>query len=339
MKITTSQLARYRVIDECLSNDSHIPSTSSSNRHFGLWPIKDLQEAILNKLDLPEGVSERTVKEDLKRMRESDDLAYYAPISNERGVGYYYSDPDYQITKNPLTGHDLGFLNEIVNMLKQFKGFKYFDDVESLIYRIEQNVSKSEYNYIEFDTRPEATGLEHIERIKNSIHDKTVLEINYKPFDKDEILLHIHPYLLKEYNNRWFVFCYTNEYKGRGVYALDRIRSIRKTQLKYKTTSIKTIQNYFKDIIGVTNMSDREVKNIVIRLTNFRAKYLISKPNHHTQKVIKQDETYTWFRLNIKVNQEFIAYLLSYGPDLIVEEPECLVKQMKDLLLKTINEY
>jgi predicted DNA-binding transcriptional regulator YafY len=339
MKITTSQLARYRVIDECLSNDSHIPSTSNSYKHIGLWPIKDLQKAIFEKLDLVDGVSERTVKEDIKRMRESDDLAYYAPISNERGVGYYYSDPNFQITNNPLTGYDLTFLNEIVNMLKQFKGFKYFEDVDSLIYRIEENVNRSEYNYIEFDTRPDASGLEHIEKIKDAIHSKTVLAIDYQPFDKDLLQLHIHPYLLKEYNHRWFVYCYTNQYKGRGVYALDRIKQISKTKLTYKNASIKIIKNYFKDIIGVTNMADRKVENIIIRLTNFRAKYMISKPSHHSQKVIKQTDTYTWFSFNLKVNNELIAFLLNYGSDLVVEEPQCLAKQIKDILQTSLKAY
>lgn len=339
MKITTSMLARYRIIDDCLANDSHIPSTSSSYKHIGLWPIVDLQEDISNKLDLLNGVSERTIKEDIRRMRESDDLGYYAPIKNERGIGYYYDDPNYQITKNPLTNHDLGFLNEIVNMLKQFKGFKYFDDVDSLIYRIEENVSRSEYNYIEFDTRPEASGLEHIEKLKNAIRDKTVLKTDYKPFDKDLLELHIHPYLLKEYNHRWFIFCYTNEYKSRGVYALDRILQLSKTKLVYKNISINIIKKYFKDIIGVTNFKDKPVEDIIIRISSYRAKYMISKPNHYSQNVIQSNDKYTWISFRLKVNNELTALFLSYGSDLIVEKPLSLAHHMKTIIQNTLNAY
>ena len=339
MKITTSQLARYRVIDECLANDSHVPSTSASYKHVGLWPIKDLQDAILEKLDLEEGVSERTVKEDIKRMRESDDLAYYAPITNERGIGYYYSDPSYRLTNNPLTGHDLNFLNEIVDMLKQFKGFKYFEDVDSLIYRIEENVNRSEYSIIEFDTRPEASGLEYIEKLKNAIHSKTVLAVDYKPFDKDLLQLHIHPYLLKEYNHRWFIFCYTNEYKSRGVYALDRFKQITKTKLVYKNISTNIIKNYFRDIMGVTNIKEENVEDIVLRVTNFRAKYMVSKPSHHSQKIIKEDDTNTWFSFRLKYNNELTAFLLSFGSDLTVEQPSSLAKKMLDILTNTTKSY
>ena len=339
MKITTSQLARYRVIDQCLANDAHIPSTSNSYKHVGLWPIKDLQEAIIEKLDLADNISERTVKEDIKRMRQSDDLAYYAPIDNERGVGYYYSDPNFKITNNPLTGHDLSFLNEIVDMLKQFRGFKFFEDVDSLIYRIEQNVSKSEYSYIEFDTRPEATGLEHLERIKNAIHDKIVLAIDYKPFDKNILQLHIHPYLLKEYNNRWFVFCYTNEYKSRGVYALDRIEQIIKTNNSFNEVSPSIIKKYFKDIMGVTNIQTNKVEDIVIRLTNFRAKYVKSKPSHHSQKILKETDEYTWFKFRLKINNELTAFFLSFGSDLKIEEPQSLADKIQNILTESLKGY
>ncbi|RLD42151.1 MAG: hypothetical protein DRI86_12165 [Bacteroidetes bacterium] len=339
MKITNSQIARYRIIDECLANDAHIPSTSFDPKYIGIWPVVDIIDAIIDKLDLPNGISERTVKEDINRMRESDDLAYYAPIKNERGIGYYYSGVDFKITDNPLTNSDLEFLNEIVSMLKQFKGFKYFDDVDSLIYRIEENVSRSEYNYIEFDTRPEASGLEHIEMLKTAIHNKIVLKIDYHPFEKEILKLNIHPYLLKEYNNRWFVFCYTNEYKGRGVYALDRIKHKVKTSLKYKSISKTIITNYFKDIIGVTNMEDESVQKIVFKLKKFRANYLISKPNHHSQKAVKEDDEFTWFEFRLKINNELIAFLLNFGSDIIIEEPLELKNRVLNIYKTTIENY
>jgi predicted DNA-binding transcriptional regulator YafY len=181
--------------------------------------------------------------------------------------------------------------------------------------------------------------LHHIEKLKKAIKEQQVLEIDYQPFNKDLLILHIHPYLLKEYNNRWFVFCYTNEYKGKGVYALDRILNIRKTDLKYKSISVKTIQNYFKDILGCTNIKENKVEKIVVRLKNFRANYLISKPNHHSQKVLKKDDQYTWFSFNLKINPELTAYLLSFGPDLKVEEPKVLVDEMKKLLSGTLSNY
>ena len=33
-----------------------------------------------------------------------------------------------------------------------------------------------------------------------------VLEIDYKPYDEEEVTLMFHPHYLKEYNGRWHLF-------------------------------------------------------------------------------------------------------------------------------------
>jgi predicted DNA-binding transcriptional regulator YafY len=88
-------------------------------------------DTIYDKLDLD--VSERTLKEDLKRMRDDVDLAYYAPIANKKGIGYYYTDRNFKISEKPISPAEVKALNEVVELLHQFRGFKYFEDAEGLI--------------------------------------------------------------------------------------------------------------------------------------------------------------------------------------------------------------
>jgi len=78
---------RYRTLDTCLSNPHR------------KWKMKDLVEACNNALQeargIDSGVSERTVREDIRVMR-SDILGFNAPI--KQGFGnYWYSDPTYSI--------------------------------------------------------------------------------------------------------------------------------------------------------------------------------------------------------------------------------------------------
>jgi predicted DNA-binding transcriptional regulator YafY len=109
--------------------------------------------------------------------------------------------------------------------------------------------------------------------------------------------------------------------------------------MAFKPVSTKIIKNYFKDIMGATNIKERKVEDIIIRVTNFRAKYMVTKPNHHSQKVLKQDDKNTWFSFKLKVNNELTSFLLSFGSDLIVEQPKCLVEKITEELTKTINGY
>ena len=340
MSVTIKQFARYRIIDECLQNNMHIPSTSNNPEDRGIWPIVDLIDAITQKLDLEKPVSDRTVKEDIYRMKKDEDLKYSAPIKNKFGIGYYYSDPTFNINGKKLSPAEEQALSDVVGLLKQFKGFKYFEGIEGLIHSIEEQINHSEFLDIQFDVLPDYRGLEYIDTIKKAIQKKQVLKMTYKAFyEEAAIPRHIHPYLLKEYNNRWFVYAYTNEYKSEGVYGLDRIIRLVKTDLKYRDPCKNNIINYFKDIIGVTNFADRKIEKIVVRLNVDRAKYLITKPIHHSQKLIESGDDYIWFEFKLKPNNELAAWILSFGKDIVVEEPDSLVKEIKGYLQKAYENY
>jgi transcriptional regulator with XRE-family HTH domain len=54
---------------------------------------------------------------------------------------------------------------------------------------------------------------EYIGDIYNAIVNQRVLRITYKPFTTNkELTFEIHPYHLKQFNNRWFLFGLNNEY-------------------------------------------------------------------------------------------------------------------------------
>lgn len=45
----------------------------------------------------------------------------------------------YSITKTPLNEQDLRTLSEAVEVLRQFKGFSYFDDMGEIVSRLEDH--------------------------------------------------------------------------------------------------------------------------------------------------------------------------------------------------------
>lgn len=79
-------------------------------------------------------------------------------------------------------------------------------------------------------------GIENLGMLYNAIVYKKVLQIQYKSFNSEvpyDVI--IHPYHLKQYNNRWFLFGY-NPYNKKADWnlALDRIVNINETHNKYK---------------------------------------------------------------------------------------------------------
>ena len=68
------------------------------------------------------------------------------------------------------------------------------------------HLKSNDKKVISFEGNLDYTGYEFIAPLFNAIVNKRVLQIHYTPFGKDAQELNFHPYHLKQYNNRWFVF-------------------------------------------------------------------------------------------------------------------------------------
>lgn len=342
MPKTTNAQLRYFEIDKCLQNQYHMPSTSSHDAHLGCWTLEELAEAVsdalyeINRRD--EGIAIRTIRDDIASLRKGI-MGKHAPIENVKGVGYRYEDPTFKLTENPLKEDDLNKLKEALNILRQFKGFKYFEDLEVITGNLESKIAQTELPLVQVDVCPGAQGLEHISVIRESMKEKHPVKLFYKPFDKPEVKTLFHPYILKEYNNRWFVYGYSDVFLQSGVYALDRIVDLELKYLeKFKEGNPEIIANYFDNIIGVTNEGG-PVEEIVFTVRESRCKYVDSKPFHETQRVVRRNKTVTRYTMQLRINNELIAAFLSFGPDLCVEKPESLAKKISTLTSEMFHNY
>jgi len=221
MPVNRNALIRYRTIDKCLQNRRR------------KWTIEDLIEACSEALYEYEGtdrpISLRTIRLDLKTMR-SEQLGYNAPIIVTDKKYYTYEDPEYSITNIPLTTQDLGILQEVSNLLRQFKGFNHFNEVSEMINKLEDKIYSEQHRQapvIDFEKNELLTGLEWLDQLYKSIIEKSTLNITYQSFKARQAgELIFYPYLLKEYRNRWFVLGMHKKDKQLLTLALDRIQNI-----------------------------------------------------------------------------------------------------------------
>ena len=134
-------------------------------------------------------VSRRTVQHDLQEMRYSEALGYYAPIVVINRKFYCYEDPDYSITKVPLSQDDLLRLTEAVDLLKQMSASQGFDGVEDAVNRLEDHVASMRHKanpviYLENNER--LKGLEYMTPLHEAIMERTALSVTYQPFQFPE---------------------------------------------------------------------------------------------------------------------------------------------------------
>lgn len=341
MPVSYSPDLRLKYLEKLLKDKSHYPEKCNVDEYRGYWTKEELAIKISEIFELTRTLSEKTIENDLKKM----DIDYNAPIdkkiislpsfkNNNQGkhvnkIAYFYFDDGKSIfDNNNLSKEDLKSLRTVVGMLKQFKGFKYFEDIDLLIGKLETKVTKSTFDQIIFDTLDEYSGSEHIDIVATAVKEKKALIINYKPFSESvEKTYTIHPYQLREYNNRWFVLAHTEEFSERkvGVYGLGRITKepeFSNSPKGFNNEFAEQTATYFNDIIGVTNFLDKNVERIVFEVYGLRANYIVTKPWHQSQKLIEDTPDKKTFSINVKINPELIALILQFGKDLKILQPE-----------------
>lgn len=334
MAVNKNALIRYKTLDKCLQNS------------YRNWTLDDLIDAVSDALYEYEGkdvdVSKRTVQLDIQMMR-SDKLGYNAPIVVYDRKFYKYEDPDYSITNSPISNQDLSKLSEAVSFLKQFQGFSHFKELSSMVQKLEDHVytqKTQEKSLIDFEKNDNLKGLEFLDELYQFILKKQAMEITYQSFKaRQEQTFCFHPYLLKEFKNRWFVIGKKHKTEGFMNLALDRIISLSNSTKNYDFDANFDASTYYKNVIGVSVSPQMETEKVIIYVNHKHAPYVATKPLHSSQTEIARDNYGVTFSMDVQHNFELEKELLGFGEGIKVIAPERLKRNIKDRLYEAIETY
>ncbi|MEO9533540.1 MAG: WYL domain-containing protein [Crocinitomicaceae bacterium] len=327
-------LIRYKTIDKCLQN------------HYRKWTLENLIDACSEALYEYEGkdanVSKRTVQLDIQLMR-SDKLGYNAPIEVYDKKYYRYGEADFSITNIPITENDMSVLSETVEMLKQFKDFSLFSEISGIIQRLEDKVyteKTKQSSIIHLDKNEKLKGLEHLDVLYQTILKKICINVEYKSFKaRKPSVIHIHPYILKEFNNRWFLVGLNEISQKIMTLALDRIDGVEyNLDINYKLNNFDG-DDYYKNTIGVTVLPEEHVEEVVFKVNRSNAPYVVTKPFHHSQEIIDNDSSGITFKIKVHHNYELERMILGFGASVEVKSPSRLRKRIKKNLAEALKNY
>jgi len=314
---------RIHTIDACLQ------------RRNRLWTIDDLVEACENALYEYEGITEistRTIRRDIQLMR-SEKLGYCAPIIVTDKKYYTYADPDYSITKMPLSKEDLAELSSALDIIRHYGTFSKMAGQEDIITRMRDKIAAQQSDtrvvYIETNDRLKGIGLLGI--LYDHILNKTPLAITYRSFTaKNDTVQHISPYILKEFNNRWFLLGYSRLTKSIRTLALDRIIAITEDNTNpYTENSFFNPETYFGEMVGVTRGAHQPTEQVAIKVDKETAPYILTKPIHGSQRLTAtNDDGSVEITLQVIPNFELERVLLGFGCHIEVTAPHTLRRNM-----------
>lgn len=333
---------RITILDECFSFSTVF------------YTLEKLSEVLEEKMGF--SVSRRTIQNDIKyiealieenisRDKDLDELIVFIKglFDGEKAV-WRYLTPNYSLGNQLLSKSDQEQLEETLVILSRYRNRADFIWLDELFPRIESsfNLVHEDYNsLISYQTNRDYIGQPLVGKLYNQLIRKKVLYIEYKPFkEAKSYTREIHPYHLKQYNSRWFLFGYQDEklYSGITNLALDRIKSFTETAEKIKVDTIDWV-DFFDDILGVSKNEEKAVL-IKLRFRENRIKYIDTKPIHGaTQKRDPSDSSGLTRTIQVIPNRELYQTLLSFGKDLEVIEPDFVKMDLKVHAQEMIKYY
>lgn len=330
---------RYRALDKCFSN---------RGRQFFIEDlIKACNEALYqytgdNKYSDPlaPGISRRQIFDDIAYM-ESDN-GYQIPLDHlkfGKRTYYRYSDKDFSIDNQPITDEEMKQLREMTFLLNRFKGLPQCEWMEELVTNLEDKfkIKGSTKSVISMESNKYVDGLKYLSPIFNAIINKQVLHIVYTPFNKPDCIWDIHPYYIKQYNNRWFLLGLNNKDGRISNIGLDRIKSLENSTITYiEDNIIVNIDEYFSDVVGVT-IPNKEVVRVKLQFSEKRYPYIISKPLHESMR--KVDNANHIVSIDVIPNRELESLMLSFGDDVEVLEPIEFREQIANKIKSNYQKY
>ena len=348
MPANKNAMTRYALIDKILAN-----------RHKA-YSIQDITNELAEKLPGfgQEPVSKRCVEKDLNYLVFDSPFdieieEYWVGAPDKNGKSYSkrcirYLDPTFSIFKPKLTEDEKTVLTTALDTLGSFDGLENFEWLSDLKGRLEleehQPIISFSKNILDNSTL--------IARLFTSIKLKQVISLEYHTFEDSNVrIVEVCPYLLKEYNNRWFLIAAACDTGKILTFPLDRIDEFSISYIQKYISAPKDFDEYFEDIIGVTYNNDAPLEEVIFWVSDKSKDYVLTKPIHGSQILIRGSREVdlhaqypkllggNYFRIKCRENYELIRELISFGPELIVVAPMHIVEKIEDRLKLMINYY
>lgn len=327
-------LIRYRVLDRCFRN-----------RHKRYY-IEDLIDACNQELNEYNGssVSKRQVQDDIIFMESS--AGYEIDLERCREghrVYYRYKDPDFSIMNLPMSQDEAEQLSETIQMLSRFKGLPQFAWMDEVFVRLKDSfqLDGSISGSVSFAQNPDLKGIEHFAPLFDAIIRKQVLTINYSRFGKPCVPRVLHPYQLRQYNNRWFLIGLEERLLPRiplAVLPIDRIEGFEPLQdMIYQDYSGIDFDEYFYDVVGVSINPESSPVRIVAKVVSPAADYILTKPIHPSQCILEHGDGYIILQWTVMINYELETQLLSYADQCEILEPISLRQSLRSRAQKILT--
>lgn len=316
----------------------------STGREYDGQTLMVLVNKELHTRGMEEITARSTFASDINEINSKFFYQYHKNVIKRERRGrhfvYYYTIKGFSIYDRELTDEDIADIHKMITTMRRFKGMPQFSWLEQLEVRFDQAVISGQKPFVAFDDSYNDGAMSAFEPLLRAIDQKNVVKLSYQPFGDYKMSVHVvSPYYLKQSGLRWYLLA---AYKGNPnvyTFALDRIVSVEFIDDEtYEPTDVD-FDHYFDNIVGVTDYANRPVEHVEIWVAASELPYILSKPLHHTQKIVSQDDKGAIISIDVKLNYELEQTILSYGEGIEVMKPVELREELNKRIQKLLSIY
>ncbi len=278
-------------------------------------------------------VSSKTIQRDLEYMRYQLD----APLEySARHRGYCYTEENFKLPAISIKESDLFAIYLAEELLVQYEGTPLYNNLKSVYRKIQDSLpDKASIKISQEDTRftvfpPPSTTILHevwnvvFKGLRNGIR----IRINYQTPGKAIHTRLVDPYHAVRYDGDWYIIGYCHLRKAVLTFSLSRIS---KASLRKETFIIPDDYNFHtitSSRFGI-HWGDAE-EHVKIWFSPDAAKYILERKWHPSQKISHSEEGSICVALTVNHTFELKKWVLSWGKDAKILEPENLSREIQD---------
>jgi predicted DNA-binding transcriptional regulator YafY len=341
MPITRSAFQRYRLIDEIISR---YPRQFSKQKLFELCRDKCGIRSV------------SSLEKDIQRLREDHD----APIAYcKRRNGYYYTDPQFRLLRLMLSPDDMEAMEQASEVLAATQGASVANELDNALQRVRQSLdiirevkrdagvdAGPARRVVYVEEKILGGNRQYVPVLIRAVNQNRQVAFRYSkhenptPDQERPKLRILHPILLREVWDSWYVIGYDAPSGREKTFALDRMSDLEilDDPCDVPLNILTNVSELFEHIYGITDSSG-PVEEIILSFSPLFGRYVKAKPIHQTQEVISDTDKECIVRLRLAPNRDLLMHLRSYGEHLKVLQPQTLVQELAESLRATLANY
>jgi predicted DNA-binding transcriptional regulator YafY len=196
------------------------------------------------------------------------------------------------------------------------------------------------WQYLSVSPAVSFKGVENICVLLQAIRSCSVVNFNHLNYHSGAHTQYAaEPYLLKEFEGRWYLYAFIPEKQAFRTFGLDRITELDITVSRFQRTEQRAATaDRFNDVYGLVYMPEQQ--NLLPETVCFRCNadfmmgHFEALPLHSSQTIENNVVS-----LQVIINPELENKLLSYGEHIEVLSPNSLRSTIQQRLTKTLHLY